>query len=71
LFGVDWSDDIPTQTQLGIAGYTNAFGNYSIEGIPYTGNGENFRVSPTVTLSGVVHEFNPAVIVYSLEKGIR
>lgn len=59
LQSVAWSDDIPSQTQLGLAGYTNQFGNFSIEGIPFSGSGENFRVTPTITLAGVVHEFDP------------
>lgn len=60
LNGAAWSTDVPSESQLGVAGYTNRFGNFSIEGIPYSGSGENFRVTPTITLSGVVHEFDPS-----------
>lgn len=57
--GVIWSEDVPSTAQLGLAAFTNSYGNYSLEGIPYAGNGQNFRVIPTITLSGVVHEFDP------------
>ena len=55
-----WSDVVPTEQQLGMAGYTNATGNYTVSGIFYSGVGESFEVTPTITLAGAVHEFSPS-----------
>lgn len=60
LYNTLFSDDIPTATQLGNAGYTDAYGNYTIEAVEYGGVGENFNIIPTATLAGAVHEFNPS-----------
>ncbi len=67
--GVLWSDDVPSRTQLGIAAYTESNGSYSIEGIPYAGNGQNFQVVPTITLAGIVHEFDPQIKTLYLGEG--
>lgn len=67
--GVQWSDDVPSRTQLGIAAFTQANGSYSIEGIPYAGNGQNFQVIPTITLADVVHEFDPVSQTIFLGEG--
>lgn len=64
-----WSNDIPTSSQLGNSGYTNDAGNYTISGIYYSGTGENFTVTPTITLAGVVHEFDPGNQVVFLGEG--
>lgn len=69
LHGVSWSDDIPTRNQLGIAGYTDEAGNYTIEGVTYGGNGQNFKITPTITLGGVIHEFDPGSKVIFLGQG--
>ena len=58
--GATWSNTVPDQRQLGMAGYTNTRGNYTVNGIFYTGNGNSFEVTPTITLSGAVHEFSPS-----------
>ncbi|MEM8893501.1 MAG: LamG domain-containing protein, partial [Bacteroidota bacterium] len=60
LNGADWSTNLPTVEQLAVAAYTNAAGNYVIEGINFQGVGENLTVSPRITLNGAIHEFSPA-----------
>ncbi|WP_139957486.1 T9SS type A sorting domain-containing protein [Flavicella sediminum] len=54
-----FSDDIPSQSQLGNVGYTDAYGNYTIEAVEYGDSGENFNIIPTATLAGAIHEFDP------------
>jgi hypothetical protein len=50
-----WNVLVPTSDQLGILGVTDAFGNYSISAIPYSGNGELFKITPSLG----VHKFSP------------
>lgn len=52
---VTWSSDIPTSSQLGYFGVTDASGNYVISGIQYAGSGELFNL----TASYLTHEFGP------------
>ena len=59
LYNTLFKNDAPTATQLGNVGYTDDFGNYTIEAIEYKGTGENFNIIPTATLAGAVHEFDP------------
>ncbi|MFC5285150.1 LamG-like jellyroll fold domain-containing protein [Pedobacter alpinus] len=47
--------NIPTNTQLGILGVTDEFGNYVISAVPYKGNGDSFTIIPSLGK----HEFNP------------
>ena len=49
-------NNIPTNTQLGILGVTDEFGNYVISAVPYKGNGESFTIIPSLGK----HEFNPS-----------
>jgi hypothetical protein len=51
---VQWSDDIPTISQLGNVAYTDASGNYILN-VPYNGIGENFVLTPSFG----THEFDP------------
>ena len=69
LMGTTWSSQIPSKEQLGFAGFTDNNGNYIIEGILYNGTGENFRITPTMTLSGSIHEFTPAQRILFLGNG--
>lgn len=69
LFGASWSTQVPAKEQLGYAGFTDNNGNYIIEGILYNGTGENFRITPTMTLSGAVHEFTPSQRILFLGNG--
>jgi len=50
-----FSNVIPTNTQLGILGVTDEFGNYVISSVPYTGNGNSYTIVPSLG----VHKFNP------------
>ncbi|UZR97237.1 LamG-like jellyroll fold domain-containing protein [Chondrinema litorale] len=69
LFGATWSDEIPTGSQLANASYTDEAGNYSITGIIYEGSGENFTISPTMTLGGAIHSFDPSKQIVFLGEG--
>jgi hypothetical protein len=53
---VAWSADIPTSSQLGYFGVTNALGNYIVSGIQYLGSGENFNLVPNYQ----THQFSPS-----------
>ena len=46
---------IPSETQLGLYGKTDTEGNYVIRGIPFTGEGTNYKVSPSLG----IHSFTP------------
>lgn len=46
---------IPSNKQLGLYGMTDTEGNYVIRGIPFTGEGTNYKVSPDLG----VHSFSP------------
>lgn len=46
---------IPTNTQLGILGVTDDYGNYVISAVPYTGNGNSYTLVPSLGK----HKFNP------------
>jgi hypothetical protein len=48
-------DNIPTNSQLGVLGVTDEFGNYVISSVPYSGNGDSFTIVPSLGK----HEFNP------------
>ena len=47
--------NIPSDTQLRLYGKTDTEGNYVIRGIPFTGEGTNYTVSPDLG----VHKFSP------------
>ncbi|MCY4419190.1 MAG: hypothetical protein OXB93_05020, partial [Cytophagales bacterium] len=47
ILNASWSTLVPDQRQLGMAGYSNAYGNYTVAGILYLGNGETFTVTPS------------------------
>ncbi|RED92319.1 putative secreted protein (Por secretion system target) [Marinoscillum furvescens DSM 4134] len=70
IHGATWTTDIPDGKQLGMAGYTDANGNYTVTGIAYSGTGENFTVTPKITLGGAVHEFTPAQKVLFIGEGV-
>ena len=53
--GVSYTDDSPNQTgQVSCYGLTDQYGSYVITGIPYSGNGINYAITP----SKGIHEFN-------------
>ncbi len=47
--------NIPTNSQLGVLGVTDEFGNYVISAVPYGGNGDSFTIVPSLGK----HEFSP------------
>lgn len=49
------SNNIPTNSQLGVMGVSDEYGNYVISAIPYSGNGTSFTIVPSLGK----HEFNP------------
>lgn len=51
-----WSTIIPNTSQLNMAGYTDASGNYTIPNVRYTGTGQNFTITPSMSS----HSFSPA-----------
>ncbi|MBB6463137.1 LamG-like jellyroll fold domain-containing protein [Flammeovirga kamogawensis] len=65
LNNATWTADAPTTSQLGIFGVTDAYGNYVIASIPYSGDGGSYAITP---LFGV-HEFDPGQQVVYLGKG--
>jgi hypothetical protein len=69
LTGAKWSTEVPSKVQLGFGGFTDKNGNYVIEGILYNGTGENFSVTPTMTLSGSIHAFSPTNRILFLGEG--
>ncbi|OYZ01215.1 MAG: hypothetical protein B7Y37_07960 [Sphingobacteriia bacterium 28-36-52] len=50
-----FSNVIPTNTQLGILGVTDASGNFVISSVPYSGNGTSYTLVPSLGK----HQFNP------------
>jgi hypothetical protein len=69
LMGATWSKEVPSKVQLSFAGFTDKNGNYVIEGISYNGSGENFSITPTMTLSGAIHAFSPSNRILFLGEG--
>ena len=48
----------PTEEQLSLMGMTDPQGNYVIRGVPFSGEGTNYTVVPTMG----IHEFSPAYL---------
>ncbi len=46
---------VPTEDQLSLYGVTDETGNYIINGIPFSGEGTNYLVTPTMG----IHQFSP------------
>lgn len=59
-----WSDMIPSPSQLGASAYTDELGNYVLN-VPYHGNGEVFVLTP----SYLTHEFDPSSAALYLGDG--
>ena len=56
ISGATYSNNIPTESQLSLKGVTDQQGNYSISGIPYTGQGTTYYIIPKLG----THQFEPA-----------
>ncbi len=52
------STDVPAANQLGLFALTDAMGNFVIRGVPFSGDGTNYTVTP----SKGIHEFSPAYV---------
>lgn len=50
------SDDVPDNVLFSLSAYTTKDGNYSITGIPFSGDGTAYSITPTMG----VHEFSPS-----------
>src|SRR5574344_326288 len=50
------SEIVPSADQLSLSAYTDADGNYMVRGIPFSGGGTNYVITPTLG----VHSFNPS-----------
>lgn len=46
---------IPTKDQLGLFGICDEYGNYTINGIPFSGEGSSYMITPSLG----VHKFSP------------
>jgi len=53
--GVLFSTTVPEADQLSLYGVTDSQGNYVVRGIPYSGDGTNYSVTPVMDS----HEFSP------------
>ncbi|MGN0069212.1 MAG: hypothetical protein ACI350_05730, partial [Prevotella sp.] len=49
------TDNVPSNSQLSICGITDSDGNYTISGIPFSGDGTTYSVIPSLG----VHSFSP------------
>ncbi|PQJ75198.1 LamG-like jellyroll fold domain-containing protein [Polaribacter gangjinensis] len=58
-------NNIPTNTQLGVLGVSDEFGNYVISSVPFSGNGDSFTIVPSLGK----HEFNPKQVLVFLGVG--
>ncbi len=56
LMGTEPDTNIPAPHQLSLLGVTDMEGNYVIRGVPFSGDGTNYVVTPTMG----VHKFSPA-----------
>lgn len=52
------SGHIPTEEQLSLMSLTDGQGNFVIRGVPFSGEGTNYTVIPTMG----IHEFSPAYL---------
>ncbi|MBR3471655.1 MAG: hypothetical protein IKH22_03580 [Prevotella sp.] len=52
------STNVPSETQLSLMGYTDQEGNYVVRGVPFSGEGTNYSIIPSLG----IHEFSPAYL---------
>ena len=52
------SDYVPTEEQLSLMALTDGQGNYVVRGVPFSGEGTNYTIIPTLG----IHEFSPAYL---------
>ena len=51
------SDYIPGEDQLSLMAYTDTVGNYSVRGVPFSGEGTSYTIIPSLG----IHEFSPSI----------
>lgn len=56
IFNMPFVDDVPNSNQLSVCGITDVNGNYTISGIPFSGDGTSYTIRPSLG----VHEFSPS-----------
>ena len=49
---------VPSETQLSLMGYTDQEGNYVVRGVPFSGEGTNYSIIPSMG----IHEFSPSYL---------
>lgn len=52
------TDDTPSDDVFSLCGYTDSEGNYTITGVPFSGDGRNYSVVPMLG----IHDFNPSSV---------
>ena len=55
---VQSSEVVPSDEQLSLMSYTDDQGNYVVRSVPFTGDGTNYTIVPTMG----IHEFTPAFL---------
>lgn len=50
------TEDVPNENQLSLCAYTDQNGNYTISGVPFSGDGTSYTVRPALG----IHSFSPA-----------
>lgn len=50
------TDDVPSEDQLSLSAYTDVNGNYTISGVPFSGDGTSYTIRPSMGS----HEFSAA-----------
>ncbi|MGM9694252.1 MAG: LamG-like jellyroll fold domain-containing protein [Alloprevotella sp.] len=50
------TDEVPGESLLSVCGVTDSVGNYTISGVPFSGDGTTYSICPTLG----VHSFSPA-----------
>lgn len=56
IFNMPYVEDVPNSNQLSVCGITDVNGNYTISGIPFSGEGTSYTIRPSLG----VHEFSPS-----------
>ncbi|MCR4916175.1 MAG: LamG domain-containing protein [Prevotella sp.] len=49
-------DQTPSENQLSLMAYTDSIGNYTVRGVPFSGEGTSYTIIPTLG----IHEFSPS-----------
>jgi len=69
LENVKWNRTIPAPDQLAAKGFTDSQGNYLIENIRYSNNGNSVKVVPRLYTGSEPHQFSPGSRVLFIGEG--